>query len=225
MVFQLHTRSTFKYRKLSFSFEVLNQYSCSPSMKDWFWSLMRRIKFELIMQSVVLLRWSSRRDLPAAYSQVLPTDLLILTNISSTLNTLAGKLYCRTKQSVAPISRAQTRKNKWCHHWCWNWEEFLISQYWHLYWWKDKIWIRWIWSEALSSDCESQLTISYKSIGIVWAYNPTWQNLWTTLQIPSIQSYLTKSLDNLADSLVGRFHNFPKLFNWINSHQYQQSFV
>ena len=92
MVFQLHTRSTFNFRKLSYSFEVLNQYSCSPSMKDWFWSLMRRIKFELIMQSVVLLRWSSRRDLPAAYSQVLPTDLLILTNISSTLNTLAGKL-------------------------------------------------------------------------------------------------------------------------------------
>ena len=69
-------RSIFKYRKLSFSFEVLNQYSCSPSGKDWFWSLMRRIKFELIMQSVVLLRWSSRRDLPAAHSQVLPTDLL-----------------------------------------------------------------------------------------------------------------------------------------------------
>ena len=71
-------RSIFNYRKISFSFEVLNQYSCSPSMKDWFWSLMRRIKFELIMQSVVLLRWSSRRDLPAAHSQVLPTDLLDL---------------------------------------------------------------------------------------------------------------------------------------------------
>ena len=46
---------------------------------------------------------------------------LILTNISSTLNTLAGKLYCRTKQSVAPTSRAETQKNKWWHHWCWNW--------------------------------------------------------------------------------------------------------
>ena len=116
---------------------------------------------------------------------------LILTNISSALNTLAGKLYCRTKQSVAPNSRAQSQKNKWCHHWCWNWEEFLISQYWHLYWWKDKIWIRWIWSEALSSDSESQLTISYKSIGIVWAYNPTWQNLWTTLQIHLWEAFIT----------------------------------
>ena len=95
-------RSIFKYRKLSFSFEVLNQYSCSPSMKDWFWSLMRRIKFELIMQSVVLLRWSSRRDLPAAHSQVLPTDLLRLTNISSTLNTLAGKLSACCTESGSP---------------------------------------------------------------------------------------------------------------------------